>query len=190
MSLILFLFLVTYGSLRLALWLRGQVRFAYMKHQLPGFPAPLPQPQHLSRGLGELMACSYTERVHLIESLRSILTVLITDPDVPLGCVRDFRYRMAVFHAWAAARRWVGLVESLPSPDRERLRALGCRPELFVDKSGALEEVARKTSNARALEPFAIDGVHQTQSVLDNLIHQLALTEKYLGQSPADPYRV
>lgn len=136
------------------------------------------------------MTCSYVERVHMIESLRSILTVLITDPDVPLGCVRDFRYRLAVFHAWAAARRWMGVINNLPAPDRQRLRALGCRPEVFVNKSAALAQVARSTGNARALEPFAVDGVQQTQTVLDNLIHQLALTEKYLGQSPADPYRI
>lgn len=188
-SWIVFVFLVSYGSLRLVLWIRGQVRFALHKSELPGFPAPLPRPHHLSHRLGELMDCTYSERVHLIESLRSILTVMITDPDVPLGCVRDFRYRLAVFHAWAAARRWIGLIDSLPGPDRARLRALGCRPEVFVRNSRVLKEVARETSNARALEPFALDGVERTQTCLDNLIHQLALTEHYLGQNSADPYR-
>ena len=189
MSWIVFVFLLTYGSLRLILWIRGQVRFALQKGELPGFPTPLPRPQHLSGRLGELMDCSYSERVHLIESLRSVLTVLITDPDVPLGCVRDFRYRLAVFHAWAAARRWMGLIDSLSAPDRARLRALGCRPEVFVHSSRALKEVARETSNARALEPFALEGVERTQTVLDTLIHQLALTEQYLGKNSADPYR-
>ncbi len=190
MSAIVLLLLAIYGSARLTLWLRGQYLLLHEQKQFPSVPTRPALPQHLPTSLALLLECCYSERVKLIESIRAIARVLITDPDVPLGCVRDFRYRVAVFNAWAAASRWIRTVESLDEVDRHRLAALGFDPQTFVRTSENLGVTVRETSRARALEPFDVDGVRLTRATLDVLVRELERVESRLSAFFGEhPYR-
>ena len=132
-SWIVFVCLVGYGSLRCALWVRGQVRLMLLRDQLPAVPQASVRPLHLSAGIGALLDRNFAGRVELMASTRTIATLLLTDPDVPLGCVRDFRYRVAVAQAWTAACGWLRTLEELAVEDRLCLERAGYTPRGFLD---------------------------------------------------------
>ncbi|MCA9692018.1 MAG: hypothetical protein R3A51_21300 [Nannocystaceae bacterium] len=189
MSAVVLVFLFAYGAVRLTLWLRGQVRYALARGELPVIPEHMSLPAHLPSGLRRFLECCHAERVKLVESIRAIAKVLYTDPDVPLGCVRDFRYRVAVFNAWAAASRWQRSLESLDEVDRHRLLSLGFDPREVLRSSATLGESVRVTSRARALEPFAVDGVRITCEAVEELARVLELLEARLCALGHHPYR-
>ncbi|MCA9717135.1 MAG: hypothetical protein H6713_10220 [Myxococcales bacterium] len=189
MSAIVLVLLAVYGSARLVLWLRGQYRLMREQKRFPCLPSRPALPQHLPTSLTRLLECCYSERVKLVESIRAIARVLITDPDVPLGCVRDFRYRVAVFNAWAAASRWIRTVESLDEVDRHRLAAIGFDPQSFLRSSESLGATVRRTSRARALEPFDVDGVRSTRATINLLVRELECVESRLSSFGEHPYR-
>src|SRR5690349_18338301 len=101
-SLVLLVPMLLYGAVRTALWLRGQWRFHALRGDLPRARPPAAAPAHLGDALTRLLARSHAGRVQLVECARIIATVLIVDPDVPLGAVRDFRFRVALADAWIA----------------------------------------------------------------------------------------
>lgn len=181
--------LLGYLSLRLALWLRGQVRVRLLSDRLPAWPRAGSRPRDVSPGLGELLERSFAGRVALVESMRTIAVVLITDPDAPLGYVRDFRYRMAVSRAWTTACAWWRQFEGLVEDDRARLEVAGYTGRGFADLQACLLRTVRTTVRARALEPFAVDEVAETQARLTAMVEELERLEAALGRSAEDPYR-
>lgn len=178
-----------YGSLRLALWLRGQVRFRMLRERLPAWPQPRQRLRDLSAGLELLLDHNFAGRVALVESRRTIATVLITDPDAPLGCVRDFRYRVAVARAWAAACAWLGRLEDLADDDRIRLERAGYTAWAFRERHASLHRTVRATVRAPALEPFAVVAVEQTASLVAGMVEDLERVERALARGGDDPYR-
>ena len=189
MSWIVFSCLFGYGSLRCMLWLRGQVRLVLLRGQLPACPRRGTRPRHLSAGLGRLLDRNFAGRVELTASTRAIATLLITDPDVPLGCVRDFRYRLAVARAWSAACAWLRSLEELADDDRLCLERAGYTPRSFRDHHACLLRTVRTTVRARALEPFEVAEVEATRSRLTAMTEELELVERALARGVADPYR-
>lgn len=188
-SWIVFMLLFAYWATRSVLWVRGQVRLMQLRGTLPVRPARRPAPAHLSAGLGGLLARGYDERVALVESTRTIAEVLITDPDVPLGCVRDFRYRMALARAWSAACGWLRAVESLAEEDRGQLERLGYTPATFREQHAWLDRRVRSTVRAPALEPFEVAAVQTVRQMVDAMIHELERLEHTLIDTAASPYR-
>jgi hypothetical protein len=188
-SWVVFMILSAYWVSRSALWLRGQVRFMKLKESLPVRPVRRTPPVHLSAALGGLLARNYDERVALVESTRTIAEVLITDPDVPLGCVRDFRYRMALARAWSAACGWLQAFESLAEEDRGMLERLGYTTATFRQRHAWLDQVVRRTVRAPALEPFGVDAVQASRQGVDAMIGELERLEQMLVSTAASPYR-
>lgn len=189
MSWIVFLFLIGYGSIRAALWLRGQLRYLILRRQLPATPEPLALPSHLTLGLRRLVEGSHDARVHLVTCVRAIATVLITDPDVPLGCVRDYRYRVAALTGWSAGRACLRIFESLDEGDRLRLEAVGVGVDSFRAALVQLDPRIQEARRARPLEAFAVEHVRSTRSGFEALLHELEKLEGRLGVAPHDPYR-
>jgi hypothetical protein len=188
-SWIVFLCLSAYWASRCALWVRGQVRFLRLRQGLPAWPVRPAAPRHLSDGLERLFSRGFDERVRLVESSRAIATVLITDPDAPLGWIRDFRYRLAVARAWSAACAWLRSLDDLAEDDRVRLERLGYSFVPFRERHAWLRERVGPTVRARALEPFAVGGVQTTHAVLGEMIGELESLERVLVHAAADPYR-
>ena len=181
--------LLGYLSLRVALWLRGQVRVRLLRDRLPAWPRAMTRPKDLSPGLGVLLERNFAGRVALVESMRTIATLLITDPDAPLGFIRDTRYRMAVARAWTAACGWLRELDALVEDDRVRLELVGYSGRVFHDLHACLLRTVRTTVRARALEPFAVDEVAATQTRLLAMVEELGRLELALGRGAEDPYR-
>lgn len=181
--------LLGYLSLRLALWLRGQVRVRLLAERLPAWPRARSRPVHVSPGLAALLARNFAGRTALVASMRAIAMVRITDPDAPLGFVRDFRYRVAVAGAWSAACAWARELEGLGEDDRVRLEAAGYSGRGFVEMQSCLLQTVRTTVRARALEPFAVAEVAATQARLLAMVEELERLEVVLERSAEDPYR-
>lgn len=181
--------LSAYWGCRSVLWLRGQVRFMRLRESLPTRPVRCSAPVHLSESLGGLLARNYDQRVLLVESTRTIAEVLITDPDVPLGCVRDFRYRVALAGAWQAACGWLRVFESLAEEDRGRLERLGYTSAVFRQRHAWLDQTVREAVRARALEPFAVSAVQTSRQVVDAMIGELERLERALVCPAVSPYR-
>lgn len=189
MSWILFLCLAAYGSTRIVLGLRGQWRFMRLRRGLPAWPVRPVAPRCLGAGLAGLLGRNFDERVRLVESTRTIATVLIVDPDAPLGWIRDFRYRLAVAAAWSAASAWLASFEALGEDDRGRLERLGYSAAPFRERHAWLYGRVRTTVRARALEPFEVSAVEATRAMIDAMIEDLALLERALCGGVVDPYR-
>lgn len=189
MSWIVFIFLVVYGTVRLGLSIRGQLRYLRLRRGLPTRPEPLALPGHLTLGLQRAVAESHATRARLVDAIRAIGTVLIIDPDVPLGCVRDYRYRMAVLSAWSAANHCLRAFEELDDGDRSRLEAVGCDVDRYRHALARLAAPFKVAKRARALEPFPVDDVRTTCTAVAAMAHELALLEGRLGAAPSHPYR-
>lgn len=181
--------LLGYLSLRVALWLRGQVRLAAVKDRLPAPPRGWSRPVDVSPGLALLLERNFVGRVALVESVRAIAVVLITDPDAPLGFVRDFRYRVAVARAWSAACVWLEQLAGVVEDDRVRLEGVGYTDGGFRDLHAGLHRVVRTTVRARALEAFPVDEVAATQARLTAMVEELERLELALSRGAEDPYR-
>lgn len=181
--------LASYWLTRSVLWLRGQVRLVQLRATLPMRPVKQATPVHLSAGLGGLLVRGYDERVALVESTRTIAEVLITDPDVPLGCVRDFRYRTALHRAWSAARGWMRALEGLAEEDRGALERLGYSSATFRERHAWLDQRMRSIVRAPALEPFEVAAVQAARQVVDALIGDIERLERAVAGAVASPYR-
>ncbi|MBK8260962.1 MAG: hypothetical protein IPK80_06425 [Nannocystis sp.] len=189
MSWIVFLFLVCYGSVRACLSVRGLLRYTRLRRQLPARPGPLALPGHLSLGLSHLIEEAHAARARMIDAARSIGAVLILDPDVPLGVVRDYRYRMAVLNAWSAATQCLRSREGLDERERVRLDDIGCTFDRFEQTLSSLDVAFHQAKRARPFEPFAVEQVRATYSRVAAMAYELELLESRLGVSPSDPYR-
>lgn len=190
MSVVLLACLLFYGTMRSALWMRGQIRYRQLQGGFPRVSAPPEPPAHLDDSLGRLLACSYNGRVRLTDSVRSIATVLIVDPDAPLGVIRDFRFRTALVDAWSAAREWQGQWEGLDEAEQRRLEQLGYTPRSFCERCADLRGAVRRYVRAPALEPFPVSDVEAIRALVLALVRDLEGFERALAAAPvAGPYR-
>ncbi|MDC0722379.1 hypothetical protein [Nannocystis bainbridge] len=190
MSLVLLAFMFLYGAVRSALWARGQLRFRRLRAHLPRAAAPCEAPAHLGDSLTRLLARSHAGRVRLVGSARQVATVLIVDPDVAFGCVRDFRFRLALADAWTAANGWLHAYDDLSEHEQRQLEAYGYTARRFGERRAELGGAVRRCVRAPALEPFAVADVEAVQQLLLALIGDLEGCERaLLASAPDHPYR-
>lgn len=190
-SVVVLAIMLVYGAMRAGLWARGQWRFYRLRGELPRVQAtPIEAPAHLGGALTGLLARSHVGRVRLVECARQVGTVLIIDPDVAFGCVRDPRFRWALADAWSASTAWLRAYEALGEHDRRRLEEFGYTPQRFGEARAALARAARRCVRAPALEPFAVDDVRAVQELVLALVRDLEGCERALVTgAPDHPYR-
>jgi len=189
-SVVLFAFMLVYGAVRSALWARGQWRFHRMRGHLPRVGAPAEAPPHLDDALTRLLGRSHAGRVQLVASARQVATVLLVDPDVAFGCVRDVRFRFALADAWTAANGWLRVYDGLSEHEQRRLEEYGYTARAFGERRAELGVAVRRCVRAPALEPFAVDDVKAVEQLLLALIRDLEGCERaLLAGAPEHPYR-
>ncbi|WAS93611.1 hypothetical protein [Nannocystis punicea] len=190
MSLVLLAVMIVYGAVRSAFWARGQWRFHRMRGDLPRVGARREAPAHLGGALEQLLGRSHSGRVRLVASARQVAMVLIIDPDVAFGCVRDFRFRLALADAWSAANAWLRAYDDLPEHEQRRLEAYGYTAQQFGERRAVLGGAVRRCVRAPALEPFPVADVVAVQRLLLALIDDLEGCERaLLASAPEHPYR-
>jgi hypothetical protein len=189
------LFLTAYGLVRAALWVRGQVRFHMVKHEMPPAGVPRPVPEHLPPTLARYYTATDALRVALADDLRKISIVMVTDPDAPLGQIRNGRFRWAVLDAWMRIREWRREVapapgsafEPAPCLDPYADHGLGSEP---VDRCAErIRSVWWQAVRARQLDPFVMDDVREVRGAIARLVAELDRQQARLANADAHPYR-
>jgi hypothetical protein len=189
------LFLTAYGFVRAVLWMRGQIRYQMVKDDMPAVGVPRPVPEHLPPTLAAYFAATDALRVHVANDLRQISIVMVTDPDAPIGHIRDGRFRWAILDAWMRVREWRRTVESPTEHTLERVLLL----EQYADHGVGAAPVDRcverirsvwwQAVRARQLDPFEIDDVRMVRGCLARLVAELEAQQDRLSQADAHPYR-
>lgn len=191
MSWIFALFLTAYGLVRAVLWVRGQIRFRMVKDQMPAAGVPAPVPEHLPRDLAAYFEATDTLRVHLANDVRKISIVMVTDPDAPIGQVRDSQFRWALLDAWMRIRAWRRAVEAdtCPAswPDHYTDHGLSAAPiERCAER---IRAVWWQAVRARPLDPFVMEEVQAVRGALARLVAELEQQQDRLARAAAHPYR-
>lgn len=189
MSWIFSFLLLCYASVRLVLWTRGQWRWLSLRHELPVPPNMIEPPEHLSSGLAFLFVRSRQLRIDLTQARRMLAAVAATDPDVPLGRVRDARYRRALMETWTHLRAWLRESDTLDVGDRQALVDLGLTTSNIAELMEGLRDRWRAVARSRALDTFPLEDLFAVQAVLDRVEHELIMIEDGLAHVPEDPYR-
>jgi hypothetical protein len=193
----IFSFLLTcYVLVRIVLRVRGQLRWLGVRETLPKPPPTITHaPEHLvarsagGRGLAKLFVDSRTLRVSLIEARRTLMTVAVTDPDAPLGRVRDARYRRALMQSWSEINRWLRGIRELDDQATMSLADLHLGSGPIEQLRDGLESRWRAVSRARALDPFMLDDLLAVQRTLELIDDELVAIERGLERIGDDPYR-
>jgi hypothetical protein len=181
--------LLCYASVRLVLWARGQWRWLSLRHGLPVPPPAIEPPEHLSSGLALLFVRSRRLRIELTQARRMLATVAATDPDIPLGRVRDARYRRALMESWTHLRAWQRESEMLSGSDLEALADLGLTTGTIAELIASLRDRWNAAARSRALDTFPIEDLHAVQAALERAELELIAIESALARTPDDPYR-
>lgn len=182
--------LACYVLVRIVLRVRGQLRWLGIRDTLPTPPAEVAgPPRPLSPALGQLFVDARRLRIELTEARRVLMTVAVTDPDAPLGHVRDARYRRALMESWTKINHWLRGLERLDELELASLtdHHLGTGP--IEQLAQSLREPWRAVARARALDPFEIEQLHAVLRTLEQLDDQLAALERGLERMGEDPYR-
>lgn len=189
------LFLTAYGLVRAVLWVRGQIRFQMIKDELPPVGVPRPVPEHLPPSLATYFAATDALRVHAANDLRQISICMVTDPDAPIGHVRDRRFRWAVLDAWMRFREWRRDVADAIDPAAGPVHLL----EQYADHglgSGPVDRCAERIRSvwwqavrARHLEPYMLEDVRVVRGALSRLVSELEQQQEQLARADAHPYR-
>lgn len=189
MSWIFSFLLLCYAGVRIVLWTRGQLRWVAIRKTLPVPPTEISAPNHLSDGLAGLFLDSRRLRAELVRAQRVLATVEVTDPDAPLGQVRDRRFRRAIVETCGQVNHWLTQVENLDELDRLALedRQLGPNPCSAV--LGSLRETWRSVATARALDAFPIAVLLDARRAFAKLDQELRAIEDGLQRRGAHPYR-
>ena len=189
LSWVYFLFAVAYASVRCALWIRGRLALRRAAADLPSPPPPMAVPDHLTQALTGLFQTTDGLACDAVAELRAVDEVLISDPDVPMGHVRDRRYVRAVIRSWNAARRWLREIEELPESDQQRLRDLGLdagRTERLLEE---LRPSWRHAARSRPLEPIPIEEARLSRDLIAHLADEMRSVTLALASGDAHPYR-
>jgi hypothetical protein len=181
--------LLCYASVRLVLWTRGQWRWLSLRHGLPVPPDMIDPPEHLSSGLALLFVRSRQLRIDLTHARRMLVAVAATDPDVPLGSVRDARYRRALMESWTHLRAWLRASETLDASDEQALADLGLSVAAIAELVASLRGRWHAVARSRALDTFPLEDLFAVQAALDGAERELITIEAALARAPDHPYR-
>lgn len=189
MSWIFSFLLACYALVRLALWLRGQMRWLALRRTLPPIPPAVAPPSHLTPKLAELFTTSRELRANLAYARRSLTAVEATDPDAPLGQVRDRRYRRALMESWTQLQQWIDQVEALQVGDQPEYADLEHGSDSVARLRESLRGKWKAVASARALDPFALDDLVAVRQTLEQVDAELAGLEARLSKVGEHPYR-
>jgi hypothetical protein len=181
--------LVCYVLVRLALRVRGQLRWLSIRNTLPNPPPVTDAPEHLGRELGVFFIDTRVLRIQLIEARRMLMSVAVTDPDAPLGRVRDARYRRALMQSFSHINRWIRVIRGLDDHAANSLADLHLGSASVEQLRDALRGRWRAVSQARALDTFLLDDLLAVQRTLELIDDELVRIERGLERLGDDPYR-
>lgn len=181
--------LLCYVAVRLLLRVRGQIRWLAIRDTLPVVPSMTPAPEHLSPALAELFVDSLALRAALVQARRELTAVQIQDPDAPLGCVRDARYRRAVMTSWSRINAYLRGLENLDLASAGELLDVAVEPGTISSLRDSLHPSWTAVARARALDPFELDDLITVARTLERIEHELASIERALGRLGEHPYR-
>ena len=186
------LLLVGYGLLRAVLWIRGQVMFRLAGDRVVQRAQPRPTPEHLSSGLASVFEATDELRLRLVEDVRTISILQIVDPDVPLGHVRDARFRAAVLDAWMRLRRWRAATQR----HDESAIELSWLHDDVIEAGRRLDAAAEtirpiwwQAVRARPLDPFEMEDVLKLRNTLEYMVTELERVQDRMSELEAHPYR-
>jgi hypothetical protein len=181
--------LLCYVAVRLLLRVRGQIRWMAIRDTLPVVPSMTPAPEHLSPALAELFVDSLALRAELVHARRDLTAVQIQDPDAPLGCVRDARYRRAVMTSWSRINAYLRGLERLDPASAGELLDFAIEPGTIASLRDSLHARWTTVARARALDPFELGDLLAVAQTLERIEHELAGIERALGRLGEHPYR-
>jgi hypothetical protein len=181
--------LACYLLVRVVLRVRGQLRWLAIRDTLPVPPPPVEAPSHLPPALGELFVDSRELRVALVEARRTLTAVEITDPDAPLGRVRDARYRRALMQSWTKINTWLRAARELDEHAAARLADMHLGTEAIERLRDSLARPWREVSRARALDLFELEDLLAVRHTLERIEAELDMIERGLERLGDDPYR-
>jgi hypothetical protein len=181
--------LLCYVAVRLLLRVRGQIRWMAIRDTLPVPPTMVPAPEQLSAPLAELFVASLALRAELVRARRELSAVQIQDPDAPLGCVRDARYRRAVMTSWSRISEYLRGLEALDPASAGALLDSGIEARAITSLRDSLRGPWTTVARARALDPFELDDLLAVAQTLERIEHQLASIERALARLGEHPYR-
>ncbi len=193
MSWIFSFLLACYVLVRIILRVRGQLCWLSIRDTLPKPPPSIADaPEHLGahgRGLAKLFVDSRALRISLVEARCTLLTVAVTDPDAPLGRVRDARYRRALMQSWSEINGWLRAVRDLDELSAARLADLHLGSGPIEQLRDSLEDRWRAATRARALDLFPLEDLLAVQRTLESIDDELVAIESGLERVGDDPYR-
>ena len=189
MSWIFSFLLGCYVLVRLALRLRGKLRWLAIRDTLPRPPSPVAPPRDLSEGLTQLFEGSRQLRIALTLARRTLMTVRVTDPDAALGRVRDARYRRAVMESWTLINRWLRGLRELPPADLGTLQDLHLGPAKVEQLRDSLRACWGAVARARALDLFELEDLQHVLETLEQIDVAVQEIERGLEHAGDDPYR-
>jgi hypothetical protein len=182
--------LACYVLVRIVLRVRGQLRWLEIRNTLPEPPPAVSvAPEHLARALAELYVDTRGLRIALIQARRMLMSVAVTDPDAPLGRVRDARYRRSLMESFSEINGWLRGIRELDQHDAASLADMHLGSGPIEHLRDALRDRWQAVARARALDQFALEDLLAVQRTLELIDDELAAIERGLERVGDHPYR-
>ena len=189
MSWIVAILLAIYAVVRVALRIRGELRYRSATLETSGARPALEAPAGLEPGLAELFDLSRSLSEVLHQASKVLERILMTDPDAPLGEIRDERYRRQVLESWNALARWRQGYDALTPDQVCTLEQHGEDGRPIVQTIEHLGPPVQRARRSRPLEAFPVDEV---RDMFDRIRFALTHSDKLcegLITAAHDPYR-
>lgn len=189
MSWIVAILLAIYGVVRVCLRVRGE--FRYRRASLVT-SAPRPElvaPAELEPPFAVLFDATRSLSDALHRATQVLERILMTDPDAPLGEIRDERYRRQVLESWNALSRWRRDYDALDDTQIAYLEQHGEDGRPLVGAMEYLQAPVHRARRSRPLEAFPVDEVRVVfERLRFSLQHSDRLCEGLITAA-RDPYR-
>lgn len=189
MSWIVALLLAIYGVVRVILRVRGELRYRAASLMTDAPRPELTAPAELGAPFAALFDATKSLSGTLHHATQVLERVLMTDPDAPLGEIRDERYRRQVLESWNALSRWRRGYDSLEESHIAYLEQHGEDGRPLVSVMEHLRDPVHRARRSRPLEAFPIEEV---RSVFERLRFTLQHSDRLcegLITAAHDPYR-
>lgn len=153
-------------------------------------PRPaLDTPEGLTPPFAGLFDATKSLSAALHHATQVLERIILTDPDAPLGEIRDERYRRQVLESWNALARWRRDYDTLDDTQIAYLEQRGEDGRPLVSAMEFLRDPVHRARRSRPLEAFPIDEV---RTVFERLRFSLQHSDRLcegLITAAHDPYR-